>query len=154
MRNIDEHTITTAVLQRLEDCNDARLKEVLGALVQHLHDFVREVKLTEAEWKLGIDFLTETGQMCDAQRQEFILLSDTLGVSMLTVALNHAKPAGATEATVFGPFHTDDAPALPQHEPAGARDGRPQERPAQRAARLVRADGYDLLCKLRGPRHA
>ena len=126
MRNIDEHTITAAVLQRLEGCSDARLKEVLGALVRHLHDFVREVKLTEAEWKLGIDFLTETGQMCDATRQEFILLSDTLGVSMLTVALNHAKPAGATEATVFGPFHTDDAPALPQHaDIAGDAPGRP-----------------------------
>src|SRR5258706_14501203 len=126
MRNVDEHTITAAVLQRLEGCTDARLKELLGALVRHLHDFVREVKLTEGEWKLGIDFLTETGQKCDAKRQEFILLSDTLGVSMLTVALNHAKPAGATEATVFGPFHTDDAPAVPQHaDIAGGAPGRP-----------------------------
>jgi len=126
MRNIDETTITAAVLQRLEGCGDARLKDVLGALVRHLHDFVREVKLTEAEWKLGIDFLTETGQMCDAKRQEFILLSDTLGVSMLTMALNQAKPEGATEATVFGPFHTDDAPALPQHaDIAGDAPGRP-----------------------------
>src|ERR1044071_5798194 len=114
MRNIDEHTITAAMLQRLEGCGDARLKDVLGALVRHLHNFVREVKLTEAEWKLGIDFLTETGQMCDAKRQEFILLSDTLGVSMLTVALNQAKPAGATEATVFGPFYVDDAPSAEQ----------------------------------------
>jgi len=110
MKNIDEHTITQAVLQRLEHTPDPRLKEVLSALVTHLHDFVREVKLTEAEWKAGIDFLTETGHLCSGTRQEFILLSDTLGVSMLTVALNQKKPPGATEATVFGPFHTEDAP--------------------------------------------
>ena len=79
----------------------------------HLHDFAREVKLTEAEWMEGIRFLTDTGRMCDGQRQEFILLSDTLGLSMLTVAMNQARPPGATEATVFGPFHVDDTPQLP-----------------------------------------
>jgi hydroxyquinol 1,2-dioxygenase len=114
MRNIDEHTITPAVLARLADTPDPRLKEILGALVTHLHDFAREVKLTEDEWLRGIQFLTATGQMCDDKRQEFILLSDTLGLSMLVVAMNHAKPAGATEATVFGPFHTEDAPVLEQ----------------------------------------
>lgn len=112
MRNIDQHNITAAVQARIAGCGDARLKEVLTALVQHLHDFVREVRLTEAEWMQGIEFLTATGQMCSAQRQEFILLSDTLGVSMLTVALNQARPAAATEATVLGPFHVDDAPRL------------------------------------------
>ena len=111
MRNIDATTITAAVLQRLAATPDARLKEIMAALVTHLHDFVREVKLAEEEWQAGIDFLTDTGHTCSATRQEFILLSDTLGVSMLTIALNHAKPPGATEATVFGPFHTDDAPA-------------------------------------------
>jgi hydroxyquinol 1,2-dioxygenase len=116
MRNIDERNITEAVLARLEACTDPRLKEVLSALVRHLHDFVREVRLTEAEWMQGIEFLTATGHMCDDKRQEFILLSDTLGVSMLTVALNQARPPGATEATVFGPFHVDDAP----HVEAGA----------------------------------
>ena len=110
MRNIDEHTITDAVIARFEGCVDARLKELLGALVRHLHDFARETRLTEAEWKRGIDFLTATGHITDAQRQEFILLSDTLGLSMLTVAMNHRVGAGATEATVFGPFHVDDAP--------------------------------------------
>ena len=114
MRNIDQHTITAAVIARLDHCEDPRLKQLLESLVTHLHDFVRDVKLTEAEWMQGIEFLTATGQMCDAKRQEFILLSDTLGVSMLTVALNQAKPAGATEATVFGPFHVDDAPVVPQ----------------------------------------
>jgi len=110
MRNIDENTITPAVLQRLAGTADPRLQEIMTSLVRHLHDFVREVKLTEDEWRAGIAFLTETGQTCSATRQEFILLSDTLGVSMLTIALNQAKPAGATEATVFGPFHTQDAP--------------------------------------------
>jgi hydroxyquinol 1,2-dioxygenase len=114
MRNIDEHTITDAVLQSIAATPDARLKQVMTSLVSHLHDFAREVKLTEAEWQAGIDFLTATGQKCSDTRQEFILLSDTLGVSMLTIALNHAKPAGATEATVFGPFHTADAPHVEQ----------------------------------------
>lgn len=114
MRNIDELNITQAVLGSLEGCDDTRLKEVLGALVRHLHDFAREVRLTEAELMRGIDFLTAVGQKCDHQRQEFILLSDTLGLSMLTVALNNARPAGATEATVFGPFHVEDAPRMEQ----------------------------------------
>ena len=113
MRNIDEHTITDAVIRSFEGCDNPRLKQILGSLVSHLHDFVREVELTEEEWMQGIRFLTDTGRMCDDKRQEFILLSDTLGVSMLTVALNNAKPASATEATVFGPFHVDDAPQLP-----------------------------------------
>jgi hydroxyquinol 1,2-dioxygenase len=113
MRNINEHTITAAVLERLSDCPDPRLREVLSALVRHLHDFAREVKLTEAEWMAGIEYLTATGQKCDDKRQEFILLSDTLGLSMLTVALNHSKSPQATEATVFGPFHVPGAPALP-----------------------------------------
>lgn len=110
MQNINEHNITQAVLERMAGCDDARLKEVLSALVRHLHDFAREVHLTEAEWMAGIEFLTATGQKCDDKRQEFILLSDTLGLSMLTVALNHSKSAQATEATVFGPFHMPDAP--------------------------------------------
>jgi hydroxyquinol 1,2-dioxygenase len=114
MRNITEHNITDAVIARFETCDDPRLKEVLAALVRHLHDFVRETRLTEAEWMRGIQFLTATGHITDDKRQEFILLSDTLGVSMLTVAQNHSAPAGVTESTVFGPFHVADAPRLPQ----------------------------------------
>ncbi len=110
MRNINEHTITTAVLESMAGSSDARLKDVMSALVRHLHDFAREVKLTETEWMAGIEFLTATGQKCDDKRQEFILLSDTLGLSMLTVALNHSQSAQATEATVFGPFHVAGAP--------------------------------------------
>lgn len=110
MRNLNEHNMTEAVNARLSNCTDPRLKEIMSSLTKHLHNFVREVELTEAEWFEGIKYLTATGKMCDDKRQEFILLSDTLGVSMLTVALNNRKPAAATEATVFGPFHVPDAP--------------------------------------------
>ena len=120
MRNIDEHNITDAVIARFEGCTDVRLQEVLSSLVRHLHAFVRETHLSEAEWLQGIEFLTATGHMSDAKRQEFILLSDTLGVSMLTVAQNHRMPAGATEATVFGPFHVEAAPQFDNGADIGA----------------------------------
>jgi hydroxyquinol 1,2-dioxygenase len=110
MRNLSQDNITQAVIARFADTPDPRLKEIMTALVQHLHAFAREVKLTEAEWFQGIDFLTRVGHITDAQRQEFILLSDTLGLSMLTVAMNNDKPVGCTEATVFGPFYVEDAP--------------------------------------------
>lgn len=110
MRNLNQDTITQAVVARFADTPDPRLKEIITSLVQHLHAFAREVKLTETEWLKGIEFLTATGQTCDDKRQEFILLSDTLGLSMLTVAMNNDKPAGCTEATVFGPFHVEGAP--------------------------------------------
>ena len=110
MRNLDERTITQAVLERHADAADPRLKEIMTSLIRHLHDFAREVKLTEAEWGTAIGFLTEVGHLCDDKRQEFILLSDTLGLSTLVTAQNHRKPPGCTEATVFGPFHVKDAP--------------------------------------------
>ena len=110
MRNLNQDTITQAVIARLANTPDARLKEIMTSLVQHLHAFTREVKLTESEWIQGIEFLTATGQMCNEKRQEFILLSDTLGLSMLTVAMNNDKPLGCTEPTVFGPFFLEDAP--------------------------------------------
>lgn len=120
MRNIDENNITQAVLERIAGSANPRLKEVLGSLVRRLHDFAREVHLTEAEWMQGIEFLTATGQMCNDKRQEFILLSDTLGLSMLLVALNNAKPKGLTESTVFGPFHVAGAPHVEQGADIGA----------------------------------
>jgi hydroxyquinol 1,2-dioxygenase len=110
VRNLNQDNITQAVIARFADTPDPRLKEIVTSLVQHLHAFAREVKLTEGEWFLGIDYLTRTGQMCDAKRQEFILLSDVLGLSMLTVAMNNDKPQGCTEATVFGPFYVEGAP--------------------------------------------
>lgn len=110
MRNLDEHTITQAVLERYANTPDPRLKEIIYSLVQHLHDFARETRLTEKEWLEGVKFLTRAGHITDDKRQEFILLSDTLGLSMLTVAMNNAKPPGCTEATVVGPFHVENAP--------------------------------------------
>src|SRR3978361_666867 len=112
MRNLTQDNITQAVIARCAETPDARLKDIMTSLVQHLHAFAREVKLTEAEWFLGIEFLTRVGHMTDDKRQEFILLSDTLGLSMLVVAMNNAKPAGATESTVFGPFHVEGAPTF------------------------------------------
>ncbi len=110
MRNLNQDTITQAVIARFSNTPDARLKEIMTSLVQHLHDFAREVKLTETEWATGIDFLTRVGHITNEKRQEFILLSDTLGLSTLTIAMNNDKPPGCTEATVFGPFHLDNAP--------------------------------------------
>lgn len=99
-----------AVTARVSPQADARLAEVMASLVKHLHAFVKDVTLTEAEWETAIDFLTRTGQMCSDTRQEFILLSDVLGVSMLVDAVNNRKPAGSTPSTVFGPFHVDGVP--------------------------------------------
>ena len=111
MRNFDQHNITEAVLSSFANASDPRLQKVLCSLVQHLHAFAEEVQLTETEWSQGIQFLTRCGQISDDKRQEFILLSDVLGLSTLMVAMNQSQPAGCTEATVLGPFHTHDAPA-------------------------------------------
>ena len=110
MRELNHLTVTDAVLRSFAATPDARLKHILGSLVTHLHDFAREVELTEAEWAAGIAFLTKTGHMCDDKRQEFILLSDTLGLSTLVTAMNHPSAPGTTESTVFGPFHVAGAP--------------------------------------------
>lgn len=110
MRNLNQFNITQAVLESFSDTPDMRVKEIMTSLIQHLHAFTRDVKLTEAEWEKGIDFLTRVGHITSDVRQEFILLSDVLGLSMLTVAMNNDKPAGCTEATVFGPFHVKGAP--------------------------------------------
>lgn len=110
MRDLDENSITAEVLQAVSKTPDSRVKQVSEALIRHLHDFIREVEPTQKEWEYGIDFLTRVGQTCSDVRQEFILLSDTLGVSMLVDAINHRMPAGATETTVFGPFFVEARP--------------------------------------------
>jgi len=110
MRNLNQDNITQAVIASFANTSDPRLKEIMTSLVQHLHAFAREVKLTEEEWFQGIDFLTRCGHITDDKRQEFILLSDALGLSMLTVAMNNDKPQGCTESTVFGPFYVEGAP--------------------------------------------
>ncbi|MEH6640088.1 intradiol ring-cleavage dioxygenase [Vreelandella glaciei] len=107
-----EECSVEAVNTRMGETINPRLREVMASLITHLHGFVKEVELTQEEWEFAIDFLTRTGQTCDDKRQEFILLSDTLGVSMLVDAIQHRRPEGATENTVFGPFHVDGAPEL------------------------------------------
>ncbi|WP_217553730.1 intradiol ring-cleavage dioxygenase [Streptomyces sp. GbtcB6] len=109
-----EEQITRQVLASFDDCADPRLHEIMRSLVHHLHAFVREVRLTEGEWSKGIEFLTRTGNITDERRQEFILLSDVLGASMQTVAVNNEAYGDATEATVFGPFFVDNSPEIAQ----------------------------------------
>src|SRR5919106_1596588 len=109
MRQFTEDTLTDEVVARLKATKDKRLREIMTAAVKHLHAFAREVNLTEEEWFEGIKFLTSVGQKCDGKRQEFILLSDVLGLSMMIVALNHKTMPGATDATVLGPFFAHGA---------------------------------------------
>src|SRR6202041_2600245 len=112
-RSTSEDDITAAVLARFSATQDPRLRRIMLTLIKHLHEFVKEVELTEAEWFQAIEILTEAGKMCSDKRQEFILFSDTLGVSMVVDLIDHRKPEGATESTVFGPFPRLGAPAMP-----------------------------------------
>jgi hydroxyquinol 1,2-dioxygenase len=112
-RSTTEDDITAAVLARFEATPDLRLKQIMLALIKHMHAFVKDVELTEAEWFQAIEILTEAGKMCSDKRQEFILFSDTLGVSMVVDLIGHRKPEGATESTVFGPFHRLGSADLP-----------------------------------------
>jgi hydroxyquinol 1,2-dioxygenase len=112
MRDLDENSITRAVLERVSGATNPRARQISEALVRHLHAFVKEIEPTETEWEQAIAFLTETGQLCDERRQEFILLSDTLGVSMLVDAINHRNAGDSTETTVFGPFFVASAPKV------------------------------------------
>ena len=104
MRDLNETNLTEAVLARL-NCTDERTRTILVKLIQHVHDFIRDLEPTEEEWFNAIDFLTRTGHTCTDKRQEFILLSDVLGISMLVDAINHRYANGLTETTVTGPFH-------------------------------------------------
>jgi catechol 1,2-dioxygenase len=102
--------ITESVIRRFDACADPRLREIMQAFVEHLHGFVSQVALTPEEWTAAIRILTATGDITDERRQEFILWSDTLGVSMLVDALANPLPAGATESTVLGPFYVPGSP--------------------------------------------
>lgn len=119
MQNVDEDTITQIVLGRHAEASNPRLKQIMTSVVQHLHAFARDVQLTEEEWFKGIQFLTDVGHITDDKRQEFILLSDTLGLSMLVTALNNRKPIGCTESTVFGPFFVENAPEYQNGDDVG-----------------------------------
>ncbi|MGW2571452.1 intradiol ring-cleavage dioxygenase [Streptomyces sp. NPDC001537] len=104
-------TVTDEAVRSLHGTTDPRLRELLTGLIRHLHAFARESRLTQQEWERAIGFLTATGQMCTDTRQEFILLSDVLGLSMLVETINGDRAAGATESTVLGPFHMTESPA-------------------------------------------
>jgi catechol 1,2-dioxygenase len=113
MKSFTEQNATEIVLESLAGSPDPRFRQLITCVIRHLHGIVKEIKPTAAEWMTAIEFLTRTGQICDPKRQEFILLSDVLGVSMLVDAINHRKPSGATESTVLGPFYVPNAPVLP-----------------------------------------
>jgi hydroxyquinol 1,2-dioxygenase len=108
MQDFDDSRLTAAVLERFQGAPDPRTRKLLGALITHLHAFVRDAELTLDEWRAAVDFLTRTGHKSDATRQEFILLSDVLGVSMLVDALGHRGHTGATDTTVLGPFYVGE----------------------------------------------
>ncbi|MBT2523816.1 intradiol ring-cleavage dioxygenase [Arthrobacter sp. ISL-28] len=121
-----ERQLTDQVIASFDGCENPRLRTLMQSLVKHLHAFIREVRLTEAEWNSAIAFLTEAGHITDDKRQEFILLSDVLGASMMTVAVNNEAVGNATEATVFGPFFAADAPEIPLGgDIAGGANGQP-----------------------------
>ncbi len=108
-----EENSAEVVISRNAEAKNERLKQVMAVVTRKLHEAVKEIEPTQDEWFETIMFLTHTGHMCNEWRQEFILLSDVLGVSMLVDAINNRKPSGASESTVLGPFHVADAPELP-----------------------------------------
>ncbi len=118
--------LTEAVVASFAATPDPRLRQIMQSLVRHLHAFASDANLSMTEWEYAIGFLTRTGQMCDSKRQEFILLSDTLGVSMLVDAINHRMPDGATETTVLGPFYVPNISERPDGvDISGSSDGTP-----------------------------
>ena len=112
MQLVTEDNITDLAVERWATAKDPRLAELMTALVRHLHDFAREVRLTEAEWMAAMQWLTASGRISDDKREEFILASDVLGLSMLVVQMNHQLDPQATPATVLGPFHIEGSPEL------------------------------------------
>ncbi|MGV9865855.1 dioxygenase family protein [Rhodococcus koreensis] len=121
-----EAELVARVVASFAGTADPRLRQLMQSLVNYLHGFIREVRLTEAEWNTAIAFLTECGNITDDTRQEFVLLSDVLGASMQTIAVNNQAYRNATEATVFGPFFVDDAPEIPcGGDIAGGATGQP-----------------------------
>lgn len=141
MDEFTELSITNAVIDRLHGTPDPRLQEVMTSAVRHLHDFVRDVRPTFDEWMTAIRFLTRVGQISDDVRQEFILLSDTLGVSMLVDAINHPPSSGVTDTTVLGPFYNEHPPERAQESDIS--DGAAGE-PLRVDVEIQSADGKPL----------
>jgi hydroxyquinol 1,2-dioxygenase len=130
--------ITAAAVASFDNCPDPRLRQLMQALVRHLHAYAREVKLTQAEWEAAIGILTATGHITTDKRQEFILWSDTLGLSMLVDALEHAGDTGGTESTVLGPFYV---PGAPLREFDASISERPVRTPVRVFGRVLSTDG-------------
>lgn len=121
-----EEQLIRNVLRSFDDCGNPRLRQVMQSLVTHLHAFIRDIRLTEKEWGMAIDFLTAVGHITDDRRQEFILLSDVLGASMQTINIDNEAYKNASEATVFGPFFLEDSPEIKNGEDiAGPAAGQP-----------------------------
>ncbi|CAG9953164.1 unnamed protein product [Clonostachys rosea f. rosea IK726] len=124
LKDLTTDNITENVAAINSSCPDPRTRFLFERLVHHLHDFARETRLTTPEWMTAIQFLTRTGQICSDTRQEFILLSDVLGLSLLVDSIDHPKPPASTEGTVLGPFHAHGAEELASgeaisHDPEG-----------------------------------
>lgn len=139
--DLDETTVTEAAVASFRDTPDPRLRACLSILVRHLHAAVREMEPTLEEWEVAVDFLTATGQKCDDTRQEFVLLSDVLGISSLVENINHRKSSVATEATVLGPFHMTDSP---ERELGDSIDEVGKTEPCLVTGRIVSVDGTPL----------
>ncbi|MFJ8107855.1 dioxygenase [Streptomyces sp. NPDC096132] len=139
--DLDETTVTAAAVASFDNTPDPRLRACLSILVKHLHAAVREMEPTIEEWEQAVDFLTATGQKCDDTRQEFVLLSDVLGISSLVENINHRKSPSATEATVLGPFHMTESP---QRELGESIDEVAKSEPCLVTGRVVSVDGTPL----------
>lgn len=139
--DFSEETAADAVIGSFAPSTDPRLKEILASLVRHLHAFARETELTIGEWETAIDFLTRTGQACDDTRQEFILLSDVLGLSMLTETISNRTYGAATESTVLGPFHVVESP---RRELGDSIDATGKGTPCVVTGRVTSTDGTPL----------
>lgn len=121
-----ESRLVETVVGSFDNAEDPRLRQITQSLTRHLHAFIRDVRLTEDEWHAGIEFLTAAGHLTDDKRQEFVLLSDVLGASMQTIAVNNQAYRAATEATVFGPFFVENSPEIAQGgDIAGGATGQP-----------------------------
>ena len=133
--------LTEQVVASFEHAENPRLRQIMQSLVRHLHAFALDVELSMSEWETAIGFLTRTGQMCDDKRQEFILLSDTLGLSMLVDAINHRSVEGATETTVLGPFYV---PPLQEQPKDSDISGGAKGTPLHVSGQVVRPDGTPI----------
>ena len=142
MRDLNERNITDVVLKTIENTNDPRTREIITALIRHLHDFVREVNLTTDEWIAAMGFLYRTGRISTPERQEFILLSDLLGVSSLVDILNNRRATDTvTDTSNLGPFYTPDSPML---EFGGDLIGDNEGEPMVMSGRVVDQDGAPI----------